>query len=131
MIMLNIVSKNSPKEIVNAYYPVSSDIINTDGTYHEYNRLNNLTSKEWIKFQKSWFIVNPKSRSKNVLLHPAKFHDELIEDFIRFFTKRGQTVFDPMVGTGSTLIAAMNTNRNAIGIELSNKYAQVSTQRIN
>ena len=49
----------------------------------------------------------------------------------RFFTKRGQTVFDPMVGTGSTLIAAMNTNRNAIGIELSNKYAQVSTQRIN
>ena len=129
--MLNSVSKNSPKEILNAYYQVSSDIINTDGTYHKYNRLNNLTSKEWIKFQKSWFIVNPKSRSKNVLLHPAKFPEELIEDFIRFFTKRGQTVFDPMVGTGSTLIAAMNTNRNAIGIELSNKYAQVSTQRIN
>ena len=113
--MQNSVSKNTPKEILNMDYSAHLETTSAEGTYHNYNRLNNLTSKEWIKFQKSWFIINPKSRQKNVLLHPAKFPEELIENFIKFFTKEGQTVLDPMVGTGSTLIAAMNTNRNAIG----------------
>ena len=129
--MLNSVSKNTPKEILNMDYSVHLETTSAEGTYHDYNRLNNLTGKEWIKFQKSWFIINPKSRQKNVLLHPAKFPEELIENFIKFFTKEGQTVLDPMVGTGSTLIAAMNTNRNAIGIELSKKYADVALQRVN
>ena len=129
--MLNSVTKDKPREILNIKYTGNSEIGNGEGTYHDYNRLNNLTSKEWIKFQKSWFVVNPKSRKKNVMMHPAKFPEELIENFIRFFTKEGQTVFDPMVGTGSTLLAAMNTNRNAIGIELSKKYADVAAQRVN
>tara|TARA_B100001123_G_scaffold153460_1_gene177510 strand:- start:6633 stop:7529 length:897 start_codon:yes stop_codon:yes gene_type:complete len=129
--MLNSLSKDKPREILNIEYKGNSEIGKREGTYHDYNRLNNLTSKEWIKFQKSWFIINPKSRKKDVMMHPAKFPEELIENFIRFFTKEGQTVFDPMVGTGSTLLAAMNTNRNAIGIELSKKYANVAAQRIN
>ena len=129
--MLNSVTKDKPREILNIKYTGNSEIGNGEGTYHDYNRLNNLTSKEWIKFQKSWFVVNPKSRKKNVMMHPAKFPEELIENFIRFFTKEGQTIFDPMVGTGSTLLAAMNTNRNAIGIELSKKYANVAAQRVN
>ena len=129
--MLNSVAKDKPREILNIKYVGNSEIGNGEGTYHDYNRLNNLTSKEWIKFQKSWFIINPKSRKKDVMMHPAKFPEELIENFIRFFTKEGQTIFDPMVGTGSTLLAAMNTNRNAIGIELSKKYANVAAQRVN
>ena len=129
--MLNSVAKDKPREILNIKYVGNSEIGNGEGTYHDYNRLNNLTSKEWIKFQKSWFIINPKSRKKDVMMHPAKFPEELIENFIRFFTKEGQTIFDPMVGTGSTLLAAMNTNRNGIGIELSKKYANVAAQRVN
>ena len=129
--MLNSVAKDKPREILNIEYTGNSEIGNGEGTYHDYNRLNNLTSKEWIKFQKSWFIINPKSRKKDVMMHPAKFPEELIENFIRFFTKEGQTIFDPMVGTGSTLLAAMNTNRNGIGIELSKKYANVAAQRVN
>ena len=129
--MLNSVAKDKPREILNIEYAGKSEIGNGEGTYHDYNRLNNLTSKEWIKFQKSWFIVNPKSRKKNVMMHPAKFPEELVENFIRFFTNEGHTVFDPMVGTGSTLLAAMNTNRNGIGIELSKKYANVAAQRVN
>ena len=129
--MLNSVAKDKPREILNIKYVGNSEIGNGEGTYHDYNRLNNLTSKEWIKFQKSWFIINPKSRKKDVIMHPAKFPEELIENFIRFFTKEGQTIFDPMVGTGSTLLAAMNTNRNGIGIELSKKYANVAAQRVN
>jgi DNA modification methylase len=74
------------------------------------NRLNDLDSKTWLKFQKSWFVHNPPPRKKDVLRHPAKFPESLAQEFIEFFTKRGQVVLDPMVGTGSTLVAALRAD---------------------
>jgi len=56
------------------------------------NRLNDLPPKEWLKFQKSWFVHNPPPRQKNVLRHPAKFPETLAQEFIEFFTKPGQVV---------------------------------------
>jgi len=92
------------------------------------NKLNDLDGKTWLKFQKSWFIHNPPPRRKDVRLHPAKFPETLAEEFIRFFTKRGQTVLDPMVGTGSTLVAALRAGRRSVGIELNEKYFGVAQQ---
>ncbi|HEX5807289.1 MAG TPA: DNA methyltransferase [Anaerolineales bacterium] len=94
------------------------------------NKLNDLDSKSWLKFQKSWFIHNPPRRKKDVLVHPAKFPETLAQEFIEFFTKRGETVLDPMAGTGSTLIAALHAGRNSYGIELNAKYAQIAEQII-
>ena len=94
------------------------------------NKLNNLNPKDWLKFQKSWFIHNPPPRKKNVLLHPAKFPETLIKEFIEFFTKEGMSVLDPMVGTGSTLIACIRSGRNGYGIELNLKYANIARQEI-
>lgn len=90
------------------------------------NRLNDLQPKEWLKFQKSWFTHKPPPRRKDVLLHPAKFPETLAQDFIEFFTKRNQIVLDPMVGTGSTLIACLRSGRNGIGIELNPSYAEIA-----
>ncbi len=92
------------------------------------NKLNDLDSKSWLKFQKSWFIHNPPPRKKGVLVHPAKFPETLAQEFIEFFTKRGETVLDPMAGTGSTLIAALRAGRNSYGIELNSKYAEMAKQ---
>ena len=94
------------------------------------NHLNDLSSKEWIKFQKSWFMHNPPPRKRSTLLHPAKFPEALVAEFIRFFTKKGQLVLDPMVGTGSTVVAAIQTGRIGIGIELQEKFAQVAREQI-
>ena len=94
------------------------------------NKLNNLTNKEWLKFQKSWFIHNPPPRKKGVLVHPAKFPETLAQEFIEFFTKKGETVLDPMAGTGSTLVAALRAGRNSYGIELNPKYAKIATKII-
>jgi DNA modification methylase len=94
------------------------------------NRLNDLSPKEWIKFQKSWFIHNPPRREQGVLLHPAKFPETLVQEFIEFFTKRGMTVLDPMVGTGSTLVACLRSGRNGYGIELNSKYAEIAQQEV-
>ena len=94
------------------------------------NKLNDLDSKRWLKFQKSWFIHNPPPRKKGVLVHPAKFPETLAQEFIEFFTKQGETVLDPMAGTGSTLIAALRAGRNSYGIELNPKYAEIAKEII-
>jgi DNA modification methylase len=92
------------------------------------NRLNDLSAKEWLKFQKSWFTHNPPPRHQEVLRHPAKFPETLAQEFIEFFTKRNQVVLDPMVGTGSTLVAALRSERNSYGIELNPSYADIARQ---
>jgi DNA modification methylase len=94
------------------------------------NKLNDLDPKRWLKFQKSWFIHNPPPRKKGVLVHPAKFPETLAQEFIEFFTKKGETVLDPMAGTGSTLVAALRAGRNSYGIELNPKYAEIANQVI-
>lgn len=94
------------------------------------NKLNDLTGKEWIKFTKTWFIHRPPKRKEDEVLHPAKFPETLVKEFITFFTKKGEWVFDPFLGTGSTLIAAGEANRNAVGLELQQKYYETSVRRI-
>jgi len=100
------------------------------GRYSPNNKMNELTGKEWVKFTKSWGIVNPKRRKEGTLLHPAKYPEELVKEFISFFTKEGDIVFDPFLGTGSTLVASMESGRKGIGIELSEKYAKISRERV-
>ena len=63
-------------------------------------------------------------------MHPAKFPETLALEFIEFFTKRGQTVLDPMAGTGSALVAALRAGRNSYGIELNPKYAEIAKRII-
>jgi DNA modification methylase len=92
------------------------------------NRLNDLDPKSWIKFQKSWFLHNPPPRRKDVLVHPAKFPETLVQEFIEFFTKSGQVVLDPMAGTGSALVAALRAGRHSYGIELNPDYADIARQ---
>ena len=94
------------------------------------NKMNDLSNKEWLKFQKSWFIHNPPPRQGNVLLHPAKYPETLVQEFIEFFTKSGMNVLDPMVGTGSTLIACIRSGRNGYGIELNPKYADIAREEV-
>jgi DNA modification methylase len=99
------------------------------GIYDARNKLNDLTGREWAIFTKSWFIHNPPQRTQKEILHPAKFPETMISEFIKFFTKKGETVLDPMVGSGSTLVACDKTGRKGIGVELIEKWADIATQR--
>ncbi|NLO74715.1 MAG: site-specific DNA-methyltransferase [candidate division WS1 bacterium] len=94
------------------------------------NRLNALSPRDWLKFQKSWFVHNPPPREKGVLTHPAKFPESLCQEFIEFFTKPGQLVLDPMAGTGSALIAAVRAGRRGVGIDLVPKYVEIARERL-
>ncbi|MFX0185178.1 MAG: DNA methyltransferase, partial [Candidatus Hodarchaeota archaeon] len=100
------------------------------GQRNPINRLNLLTGREWIKFSKTWFIHKPPRRNEEEILHPAKFPETMIRSFITFFTKPGELVLDPFLGSGSSLIAAKQCNRSGIGIELSSFYAEISKKRL-
>lgn len=63
--------------------------------------------------------------------HSAAFPDELPEWFIRLFTKEGDTVLDPFLGSGTTAYVAKKMNRNAIGIEILEEYYEIAKARIN
>lgn len=107
------------------------------GAFDVRNSLNDLTGKEWVKFTSSWFIFNAlasdlkeeKEVSPELASHPATYSPTMIESFIRFFTKEGMTVLDPFAGIGSTLVAAKRAKRFGIGVELNNKYAELSRLR--
>ncbi len=92
--------------------------------------LNDLDGKEWVKATKSWFVINPKPRTKQQVTHPAKFPEELVTHFVRFFTQAGQWVIDPFAGVGSTLIACKELNRNSIGIELNPDFINIANESL-
>jgi DNA modification methylase len=100
------------------------------GNSSKVNKLNDLTPQDWLKFTKTWFIHYANKRKGGEKLHPAKYPENMVEEFVRFFTKSGQIVFDPFLGTGSTLVACHNSQRNGIGIELQQKYSDVAKKRL-
>ena len=63
-------------------------------------------------------------------LHPTQKPVAANEYFIKTYTNEGDTVMDCCMGSGSTGVAALNTNRNFIGIELNDKYFQIAEERI-
>ncbi len=99
------------------------------GRYNINNKLNDLTGKEWIKFSKSWFVLRPKRRTKEVLLHPAKFPESLIERYSLFFTKKGEKILDPMAGTGTVNYICEKIGRLGYSIELEEKYFKIGKSR--
>ena len=92
-------------------------------------KLNELNGKEWVQHTKSWFVLNGKTRDKEVLNHPAKYPEELAKRFIEFFTSEDETVFDPFIGVGSTGVAANELHRNCKGIEINREFAEVAQNR--
>ena len=105
-----------------------------DGTVDERNTLNDLTGKEWLPETKSYFFQkglgkdHPDAQIER--LHPAPFSFQDIEKLVLFFTKQGMSVLDPFGGVGSTAKACELTGRVCTSIELSEKYHNLSIQRL-
>jgi len=74
-----------------------------------------------------WEIKRGKKISKD---HGAVFPEELVEKIIENFTKEGDVIYDPFMGTGTTAVVSKKMNRKYIGSELSKSYIEVSEQRL-
>ncbi len=63
--------------------------------------------------------------------HPNQKPVPLLEYLIKTYTTEGETVLDNCMGSGSTGVACVNTNRNFIGMELDEEYFKIAKKRIN
>jgi len=95
------------------------------------NHINCLTAKEWLKNQLGvwqFYYEGRDIRDKNV--HPATFPISLSKRVIELFTHEGELVLDPFAGSGTTLLAAKDCNRNAVGFDLHEDYVNLSNDRL-
>jgi len=88
------------------------------------SRLSKEEQSEW--FQPIWTGVTGASTKH----HPAPFPKELAYRLIRMFSFTGDTIVDPFLGTGTSVVAAINANRNSIGLEIDPQYFAQAESRI-
>lgn len=88
----------------------------------------NILEHDWEK--EIWDIPNVKANHVEKTDHPCQYPIELVERFVLALTDPHDWVLDPFAGVGSTLLAALKNNRNAIGIEKYKKYINQGEKRI-
>ena len=84
--------------------------------------INDMTSRDWVK-------VNMPTK-KNGKLHITQKPLDFIQKLVTNSSNEGDTVLDCFMGSGTTGIACINTNRNFIGIELDENYFNIAKERI-
>jgi DNA modification methylase len=95
------------------------------------NHINCMTAKEWMKAQIGvWQFYYEGRDIRDKELHPATYPISLAKKCIELFTHQGELVIDPFVGSGTTLVAARDINRNAVGFDLHKKYIDLSKNRL-
>ncbi|MFQ5863969.1 MAG: DNA-methyltransferase [bacterium] len=77
-----------------------------------------------------WLIPNVKSNHVEKTIHPCQFPVELIERLVLSMTNRGDWVFDPFLGVGTTIIAAIRHGRKGAGAEIVPDYVKIAHDRI-
>ncbi len=95
------------------------------------NHINCLTPKEWIRSQVGiWEFSYEKRDIRDKSIHPAVFPIALPTQCIKLFTHEGELILDPFAGIGTTLLAAQDLNRNAVGFDLKEEYIEVTKSRL-
>jgi site-specific DNA-methyltransferase (adenine-specific) len=74
-------------------------------------------------FQQIWNITGASTKH-----HPAPFPLELATRLVRMFSFTGDTVLDPFCGSGTTMVAALRTGRNSIGVEIDADYCRMTAR---
>ncbi|HPV14057.1 MAG TPA: site-specific DNA-methyltransferase [Candidatus Cloacimonadota bacterium] len=99
------------------------------------NPLGKNPSDIWTNVQEDWDseiwdIPNVKSNHPEKTVHPCQFPVELVERCVLALTNENDWVLDPFAGVGSTVIAALKNNRNAIGIDKEKEYCDIALERV-
>jgi len=92
------------------------------------SKISDITKQEFMDWTNGLWTFNGESKKK--IGHPAPFPVELPYRCIKLFSFVDDIIFDPFAGSGTTLIAANNTNRYSIGLEIDPHYCELAKQRI-
>jgi len=93
------------------------------------SRKNDITKQEFMDWTNGVWTFNGQSK-KGAGGHPAPFPIELPRRCIKLFSFIGDTVLDPFLGSGSTLIASYLHNRKGIGVDIDEKYCNIAIDRL-
>jgi len=92
-------------------------------------RLNELDGRTWEKYSISvWDIVKSKEETK--LRHPAMFPMELCKRLIEIYTRKGDVILDPFMGSGSAIIVARDMERKGIGFDINPTFVELVKRRL-
>ena len=90
-----------------------------------------MIAKEWVKSQIGVWQFSYGARDiRDRTLHPAVFPLSMSRHILRLFSHEGELVVDPFVGSGTTLVAAQDMNRNAVGFDLKKQYINLCRERL-
>jgi DNA modification methylase len=95
------------------------------------SHINCMKPREWLKSQLGVWQFSYEARDiRKKDVHPATFPISLARKIIELFTHEGELVLDPFVGSGTTLVATRDLNRNSIGFDLKKEYIGLCEQRL-
>lgn len=89
---------------------------------------NTITKEQFMEWTKSIWTMNPESAKK--VNHPAPFPEELPYRLIQLYSFKNDIILDPFLGSGTTAISALKSNRSFIGYEINEDYKTISEKRI-
>ena len=89
---------------------------------------SDVTRKEFIEWTNG--VWNFSGESRNRVGHPAPFPLELPRRCIKLFSYVGDTILDPFLGSGTTLLACLETKRAGIGVEINKSYCDLAIRRL-
>ena len=109
--------------------PVEVIIIFYKGRWQKIkNAKSDITKEEFMGWTNGLWTFSGESKKK--IGHPAPFPVELPKRCIKLFSFVGDTVLDPFLGSGSTLIACALLNRKGIGVEIDENYCKLAKNRL-
>lgn len=94
----------------------------------EKNRINTITKDQFMLYTKSIWSMNPESAKK--VNHPAPFPLELPYRLIQLYSFKDDIILDPFIGSGTTALAALKSERYFIGYEINEEYVKLAEKRI-
>lgn len=77
-----------------------------------------------------WTIPNVKHNHVEKTAHPCQFPVELVERLVKSMTNEGENVFDPYMGAGSSVVAAIKNGRSGYGCDISQEYVDIAWERV-
>jgi site-specific DNA-methyltransferase (adenine-specific) len=118
------------------YYPIMVDRDKPKARGKNKGEISETTNNAFIenKIYTQYYpkaIIEFSNANQHSKLHPTQKPVELFEYLIKTYTNEGDVVLDNCIGSGTTAIAAINTNRQFIGIEMNDDYHKLAKNRIN